>query len=102
MVISDRDCRTAQTQLQTRAYAITMLPGPPVARALPVAMKTPLPMLEPREMIWRVCGVSMSQQPPDTSRSQSYVDLARGDGTVELSVPVIRVHFALSNTTGRL
>lgn len=51
MVISDRDWRTAQTQLQTRAYATTMLPGPPVARALPVAMKTPLPMLEPREMI---------------------------------------------------
>lgn len=44
----------------------------------------------------------MSQQPPDTSQSQSYVDLARGDGTVELSVPVIRVHFALSNTAGRL
>lgn len=36
------------------------------------------------------------------SRSQSYVDLARRDGTVELAVPVIRVYLALGNTAGRL
>lgn len=51
MVISESDWSTPQTQVQTSVYAIIILPGPPVARALPVAMNTPLPMFEPREMI---------------------------------------------------
>lgn len=39
---------------------------------------------------------------PGRSQIQSYVDLARGDGTVKLAVPVIRVYLALGNTAGRL
>lgn len=52
MVISDSDWRTAQTQVQTSKYAMIMFPGPPVARAAPVPMKSPEPMLEPSDMIW--------------------------------------------------
>jgi len=36
---------------QTKKYAIIMKPGPPLANALPVPRKTPLPILDPREMI---------------------------------------------------
>lgn len=54
IVISDNVCKTAQTQLHTREYAMNMLPGPAEARDAPVPMKRPEPMFEPSEMICEV------------------------------------------------
>ena len=85
MVISDNDCRTAQTQLQTIKYAIIMLPGPPVAKAFPVAMKRPLPILDPREMIW----ITESQYPRrDAEGVYTYVNLARCEGAMKLPISI--------------
>ena len=52
IVISMSACTLAQTPEHTIKYATIMFPGPPYARALPVPMNNPLPMLEPRAMIF--------------------------------------------------
>jgi hypothetical protein len=66
-----------------------ILPGPPVARAFPVAMKTPLPILDPREMIF-LDGETLSnrrtvQDPPENS----HMNLTGREGTVELTIPAL-------------
>lgn len=84
MVISDKDCRTAQTQVHTIVYAISILPGPPVARAFPVAIKTPLPILDPREIIFLDCETMPSREHPEPSTGFSHGpgEVRRSDGIV--------------------
>ena len=54
MVISMSVCTLAHTPEQTIRYAMIMFPGPPYDRALPVPTNRPLPMLEPRAMIFQI------------------------------------------------
>jgi hypothetical protein len=66
-----------------------MLPGPPVARAFPVAMKSPLPILDPKEMIFLDSETLSNRRTAQDSPQNSHMNLTGREGTVELSIPAL-------------
>src|SRR4051794_31359020 len=69
-----------------------MNPGPPFAKALPVPRKTPLPILEPREIIWKYKSqihVTVTPQKRTPWASRTYMNLARSKRALELTIPAV-------------
>jgi hypothetical protein len=56
---------------------------------LPVAMKTPLPILDPREIIFLDGETLSNKWTIQVPSRDSHVNLTGGEGTVELTIPAL-------------